>query len=97
MTAITSPTEVSFTDIPQSRISGTGLRRIKVFIRATSEGTVDTLDLGTLTGQTITTIEIVESSRAGAALTTAHTWSGDTITTAQGAGAYIIEATCHVA
>ena len=79
ITAVTT-TEVSTEDVPITSISGTTLRRLKVYIRATTATADETLDLSTLiTG--ISDIEgIISSTDDGVVTSTIATWSGTTLT-----------------
>lgn len=95
MTAITSPTEVSTSDIPMELKSGTAKRRKLVYIRATSEGTVDTLQVDSfvpgvdnIEGVLWETKDGVQISRSNGNSTTPVTFSATAITTVAGAGVY---------
>jgi len=97
MTAITSPTEVSVTDTITGGLSGTTKKRKVVFIRATSEGTSDTLDLTALVGPEVADVENLIANRDNINPgTAAVTWSGTGLTTLGGPGAYEIEITVTV-
>ncbi len=95
MTAISTITEISTEDMPYNVLSGTGRRRLKVMIRATSGGAGDTLDLST----TIADISGIEGfsleSIAAADAATRVTWSGNIITFAghTSTGVTILEGT----
>lgn len=82
MTTITV-TEFSMEEIPQTLLSGASKRRSKVFLRATTAGANETLDLATIKAN-ITDIEGVNfETDDGVSVNTAGTattWSGTTIT-----------------
>ncbi|GAG79059.1 unnamed protein product [marine sediment metagenome] len=93
MTAITNPTEFSVEDLPISEVSGSTLPRQKIYIRATSEGVADTLDLNALGVPGASDIEGIEYVTLDNALITdtgsaGLSWSGTGITTSGGDGAY---------
>jgi len=89
MTTITSPTEVSVTDLPMSVKSGTGKRRALVVVRLTSEGTADTIGIGNFLDGFSSIEGLMWDTVAGSVAPTSTTFAGGTsLTTAQGAGAY---------
>ena len=96
MTAIT-PTEVSTSEIIQTRQSGTAKRRMKVYIReAFSEGVEDTIDVNNIIGPEVEGIEVINGfSQGGSSFPangTAINWNGgNTIKTEGGGGSYDIE------
>jgi len=88
-------TEISVEDFPLSVVNGTGRRRAKILVRATSGATSNTLDLSTYVSN-LAGIEGVNEWLDGAANGgTASTWSGTTITYAghAGSGVWVQEVT----
>ena len=91
MTAVTL-TEISYTDQPMVFVSGTSKRRALVYVRCTTTGTGDTLDLATYMPN-IADIEGIsyETLDGADAITSANTWSTSTITYAGHAGSGVWE------
>jgi len=82
MTAITSFTELSVEDVPINVISGTGKRRKKVYIRCTSLGAADTIDITNAVADAADIEGIEYDTLNNAVAATSTTWSGTTLTTA---------------
>ena len=90
MAAIT-PTEVSTADGPLNLTYGTGKKRKLIFVRATSTGTGNTLDLATYVSN-LSDIEGIFFNTVDNVLSaTAPTWSTTTLTMAQHAGSGVLE------
>jgi len=79
MTAVTI-TELSVEDAPINVVSGTGQRRIKVYVRATTALTGETLNLGTYVPDAADIEGIFFETDDGAAEHTSSTWSTLTVT-----------------
>ena len=79
MTAITV-TELSREDLPTNVISGTGKRRIRLYLRATTATANETLDLATLVPDLADIEGIVFQTDDGAIAAANWTWSTTTIT-----------------
>ena len=91
MTAIT-PTEVSYVDQPMVLAYGTSKRRALVYVRITTAGTGDTLDLSTYVPNIADLEGISYETLDGAdVVTSANTWSTSTITYAGHAGSGVWE------
>jgi len=91
MTEVTI-TEISYTEQPMILASGTAKRRALVYVRCTSAGTSDTLNLATYIPN-IADIEGIsyETLDGDDAVTSANTWSTSTITYAGHAGSGVWE------
>lgn len=98
MAAIT-PTEISVEDNPMNLVYGTSQRRVKAYIRGTSTGKTDTINLQTYIPNMNKIECLLGGSLAGSAYATYNSgtaipanYAGNTITTVTGAGAYEIVA-----
>lgn len=90
MTAVTV-TEISKTDLPFDRMSGTGLRRAIVAIRYTSANTSDTLALASYIPNLADIEGVIWDSMNSAVAATKITWSTTTITAAGHTGSGVGE------
>ncbi len=91
MTAVT-PTEISYTDQPMVLATGTGKRRALVYVRCTTGGTGDTLNLATYVPNIADVEGISYETLDGAdVVTSANTWSTSTVTYAGHAGSGVWE------
>ena len=88
MTAVTNLIEISSSDIPQSKLSGTGIKRRAYIVKYNAAALAMTLDLASydkiLTGvESVRTININGALPPGyvSALGTVTTFSGTTLTT----------------
>jgi len=71
-------TEISRSDMPCSKVSGTGKRRVKVYVRATTTAAGEGLNLSAYTAlKDLSDIEGIEYATAGNVVTAATniTWS----------------------
>ena len=82
-------TEISITDIPCDTLSGTGVRRVMVYIRAASTEGGNTVDLSAYVPGAVDVEGVVYETDGGAVEGTSSTWSADVLTLSSGiSGAY---------
>ena len=91
MTAITSFTELSVEDVPINVVSGTAKRRKKVYIRATTTGATDTIDITQAVPDAADIEGLLYDTLSNAVAATATTWSGTVITTAGATTSAVVE------